>query len=336
MSDKIYLGAMLGADGNYYKGVFEDNLIEKQSASVSGVLSSAKILELGKDYFYSSRQASSELYIIKTAQPNHTAGFSTEKEIALDADKSGSIGIDANYLYVPFKNPNYTTIKYLRKFNKDTLGQLASVSLSDAERVRHTLSDGIHIYCIFTGDIGIKKYNIETLELVSEVSNVDGIFNNADACQVDEEYLYLGSSGKVGVGNIQKIDKETLEISSQSGTTSGTVTTLIKYGDFLYIKINNSIQKVNNATLETVTTIPTLATPWDVDEKYIYATYQNFIYKYDRESLDLISQYKRDDEDRSFNKVNVQNDEIYTYTSGTSGVKVYGHIYKLLGYERVS
>lgn len=337
MSDKIYLGAILGDDGSYYKGVFEDNLTEKHSASVSGLSSLDKIIELGKDYMYSSRQATSELSIKRTTQANHNSSFVKEKEITIGADKSGSIGIDNNYLYVPFKDVNYTSLKYLRKYKRDTLGSVASISFANAELVRHILSDGVHIYCVFSGDIGIKKYNIETLELASEKSNVDGIFNSSNACQMDEEYIYLGSKGASGIGNIQKINKETLEIISQSAiNTSSTVTSLIPYEDFLYINMNNSIQKVNKETLEAVLTIPTLSVIRDIDKKYIYGTYQNFIYKYDRETLDLISQYKRDEDDRVFDKVSVHNGEIYTYTSGTAGVKIYEHIYKLLGYERVN
>lgn len=337
MSDKIYLGAILGADGNYYRGIFEDNLIEKYSAGVSGLLSSDKILEMDRNSIYSFRQATSELFITKITQDNHISDFVVDEKITIGADKSGSIGIDSNYLYVPFKDAKYTTLKYLRKYTRDTLVSAASISLTDAERVKHTLSDGIHIYCIFNGDIGIKKYNIETLELVSEISNAEGIFNAANACQIDEEYIYLGASGKAGVGNIQKINKETLEISSQSPIiTSNTVTIIIPYEDFLYINMDKSIQKINKETLETVSTMPTLAVIWDVDEKHIYTSYQNFVYKYDRESLNLISQYKRDDETRSFDKISVKDGEIYTYTSKASEIKIYRNIYKLLGYERVS
>lgn len=335
MAGKIYLGTILGEDNQYYKGIFEDTFIEKYSAKVSNLSSLSRILEISREYIYGYYQGSKEFTMTMVTQENHTSEFKKYKELTINADKSGSVGIDENYIYIPYKDADYSTIKYFRKYKKETLSHLASTRLDDAERITSTLSDGYSLYCLFnTG--AVKKFNIDTLELEAEIVEGQDILNSAVTCRISGGYIYIGGRGKSNVGNIQKVDTETLEIVAQSQIqNSNTPSDLIVDEHFIYVYMNKAIQKVDKSTLEIISTIPTLGKIWDIDDRYIYSTYQNSIYKYDKESLEFISKYTRDDNDRGFDALRVDGDVIHTYTSSV-GFKTYKHIYKKIGYERVN
>lgn len=278
MSERIYLGEVLGVDGRYYRAIFQGDTINKISET-STFTNPAHTIVNDEEYIYVGFAGSNpvrkyrvdDLSLVGTSVIMPTTVFA----LALDGQK----------LYVAIGNGSASTIKAL---NKDDLSILQEISIKSYSINDMVLDDN---YIYVNNGLVTRKYLKADLTLLASSPNV----NSSRNIGVDDDFIYV-----TGVNKLTKLNKSDLSVALSNtaitadfhGAALDDIFLYTVSGSGLLYKLNKAdLTAVKNTNVKVSTTFTVSGKAIILNDGHLYLTTASKLQEVECGNLSLVREY---------------------------------------------
>lgn len=311
-------GSIIASDGNRYTPIVGDEffLTGRESALAIGAQSISSHDE--------------NIFVGGTSNSGYVTKMNNKLEVVATSPQYGTVydmGFDDSFVYV-FGN-HATATKRISKYNISTLTLVAQDSVGYGGAMQAGVVDNEYIYVGGNTVFTVKKFNKQTLELVT---NSPGVSSAITTIAQDLDYLYVGN----GTGNkIYKFLKSNLSTVKQI-TTTRDIDSIALDDEYIYVNDIYSISKYSKGDLtfniKSLDYSSGKVKKIIIDGDFLYAvTDTEYILKVDKNTLDIISRLSYGEKPNSVTKIGE-----FAYTAGlTLGVKEILDGFEIKGLRRI-